>query len=357
MGSIKSSLAIAALLLLVGCQTAPQVAPPPAVAAAPLFTPEPGLSDQQRLSKAIALLSEGSAGQAEAELQAYLRHKHNSKVAKTLLKQINTPVGEYYPSDFVAITLSNGESLSTIAKQYLGDALQFYALAQYNNIANPGRTTIGQVIHVPLTDKAQAFIAFKLDKGMDTSSTEQDHQAGSEFQEQVEEVEISEESSLTDIETLRLLLGEGQYQQAIAAYEQTSPTFQLNGGDIQDLITAYSQSAADSSDNNPELASSYYQRTGNLIASTGDNLRALEMFNRSLQLDSDNEASKRRYSSLKLELTDAYHRDASLAFRRQELEKAIALWQQLLTIDPDHIHATNYLIQAQRLQDKLQRLE
>ena len=192
---------------------------------------------------------------------------------------------------------------------------------------------------------------------MDTSSTEQDHQAGSEFQEQVEEVEISEESSLTDIETLRLLLGEGQYQQAIAAYEQTSPTFQLNGGDIQDLITAYSQSAADSSDNNPELASSYYQRTGNLIASTGDNLRALEMFNRSLQLDSDNEASKRRYSSLKLELTDAYHRDASLAFRRQELEKAIALWQQLLTIDPDHIHATNYLIQAQRLQDKLQRLE
>ena len=327
------------------------------VVAAPLFIPEPGLTVQQRLSKAIALLSEGNAGQAEAELRAYLGHKHRSKVARTLLKQISTPVAEYYPSDFVAITLSNGESLSTIAKQYLGDALQFYALAQYNNIANPGKTTIGQVIHVPLTEEAQAFIDFKLDKGMDTSSTEQDHQAGSEFQQQVEKDQSPEVPTFTDIEQLRLLLGEGQHQQAVLAYEQTGPSFQLNGGDMQALIAAYSQSAADTSDSNPVLASSYYQRTGNLIASTGDNLLALEMFNRSMQLDSANEASKRRYSSLKLELTDAYHRDASLAFRRQELEKAIALWQQLLTIDPDHIHATNYLIQAQSLKDKLQRLE
>ena len=81
------------------------------------------------------------------------------------------------------------------------------------------------------------------------------------------------------------------------------------------------------------------------------------MFNISMQLDSGNKTSAQRYTKLKSELTDTYHRDASLAYRRQELEKAIELWQKLLTIDPDHVHAINYLVQAQRLKDKLQRLE
>jgi len=360
MGSMKSWLAIATCLALVGCQTAPPSAPLVVSPEPVLFTPEIGLADSQRLSKAIALLSEGSTGQAKAELQAYLEKMPNSKVANNLLTQINTPISEYFPSEFVAITLTNGESLSTIAKQYLGDALQFYALAQYNNIENPGKTTIGQVVHVPLTNKARAFIDFKINKGMDTSSTEQDHQADSEFQDQSGEEVASDNAeivTLVGIEQMRLLLTQKQYQDAIEVYEQLGPNRTINEKDMRALIAAYRTSAIATADSNPALASSYYQQTGNLVADAGDSLLALEMFNLSMQLNSDNALSEQNYNSLKSELTDAYHRDASLAYRRQELEKAIDLWQKLLTIDPEHVHAINYLIQAQRLKDKLQRLE
>ncbi|OUS09645.1 hypothetical protein A9Q89_12815 [Gammaproteobacteria bacterium 53_120_T64] len=361
MGLFKNWLVLASFLALVGCAGSPSTPPPVAAPQAPIFTPELGLSDSQRLSKAIALLSSGNnVGQAKVELQAYLNQVPNSKIANSLFTQVDTPIGEYFPAEFVAITLTNGESLSTIAKQYLGDALQFYALAQYNNIANPGKTTIGQVIHVPLTSKAQAFIDFKINKGMDTSSTEQDHQAGNEFKDQSgpadSDVQL-EVATLTGIAQMRLLLAEKHYQAAIQAYEQLQPANKLNDNDTRALIAAYRKSAIDNADSNPVLASTYYQQTGRLIAQGGDRLLALEMFDLSLQLDSDNEASQRRYVSLKSELTDAYHRDASLAFRRQELERAITLWQKLLIIDPEHVHAINYLVQAQRLKDKLQLLE
>lgn len=359
MGLMKNWLAITTCLVLVGCQTAPP--PPPVVVPEPvLFTPEAGLTDSQRLSKGIAQLSKGNSGQAKVELEAYLSKVPYSRVASSLLTQINTPTSTYFPTEFVAITLTNGESLSTIAKQYLGDALQFYALAQYNNIENPGKTTIGQVVHVPLTNKAKAFIDFKINKGMDTSSTEQDHQADSEFQELSPKEEPSDDVEtviLISLEQMRFLLTQKQYQEAIKVYEQLDPSHTINDNDMRALIAAYRTSAIATTDSNPVLASIYYQQTGNLVANTGDSFLALEMFNLSMLLDSNNTASKQRYTKLKSELTDTYHRDASLAYRRQELEKAIDLWQKLLTIDPDHVHAINYLIQAQRLKDKLQRLE
>ena len=369
MVSMKNWLAIATFLALAGCQTAPPAPPPVVLMPEPvLFTPEAGLTDSQRLSKAIAQLSTGNAGQAKAELEAYLSKVPYSKVANSLLTQINTPTRVYFPTEFVAITLTNGESLSTIAKQYLGDALQFYALAQYNNIENPGKTTIGQVIHVPLTNKAKAFIDFKINKGMDASSTEQDHQADSEFKDlsdsESQAPGPAEESSedeeiviLMGLEQMRFLLTQKQYQDAIEVYEQLDPSHSVNDNDMRALIAAYRTRAIATTDSNPVLASTYYQQTGNLVANTGDSLLALEMFNLSMQLNSANKASEQSYTHLKSELTDTYHRDASLAYRRQELEKAIELWQKLLTIDPEHVHAINYLIQAQRLKDKLQRLE
>jgi len=359
---MKYWLALTIPLVLAGCQNAPtpplrpiEVIPDPII-----FSPELGLSSKQRLSKAIKLLSKGHAGQAEVELYAYLSQVNKSKIANNLIAQIRTPVNEYFPAEFAVISLSNGESLSTIAKQYLGDVLQFYALAQYNNIKNPGKTTIGQIIHVPLTDKARAFINFKIDKGMDTSSTEHDTQARSEFQNQTDMEEtfsIADQNALTEIEQVGLLLSENQNANVIQAYEQRDTRRKLNGSELQAIITAYQTRASELTDSDPKQASAYYLQSGNLIASTGDRLTALKMFNLSMQLNSSSETSIRRYTSLKSDLTNAYHRDASLAFRRQQLDKAIELWEILLSIDPGHVHATNNLLQAQKLKEKLQRLE
>lgn len=363
----KHRLLVFAFIALVGCQNTP---PPSPVVIEPhvLFTPETGLSSKQRLRKGIALLSEGQSGQAGAELQAYLDTIKKSRIASNLLRQINTPISEYYPQEFVAITLTNGESLSTIAKQYLGDPLQFYALAQYNNIDNPGKTIIGQVIRVPLTSSAQAFIDFKKAGGMDISNTEQDKQAKAQFEENTQDDKpVSEPQEnlqleqdllpqLTGKELLAVQLADKKYLAAIATFERLPPAKRLEVTDNPALISAYEYTAIEAGKLNPTQASDGYLKAGDLLVLQGNQDFALQMFKRSHLADTTNTQVKKKYHSLKKDLTNRYHRDASLAFRRQELDKAITLWQKVLFIDSAHVHAKSHLLKAENLKNKLKQL-
>jgi hypothetical protein len=56
--------------------------------------------------------------------------------------------------------------------------------------------------------------------------------------------------------------------------------------------------------------------------------------------------------------TDAatLHREALDAYRAQDLNRAIELWDQVLIIDPDHENARLYRAQAVELQVKLRSL-
>jgi len=367
MGLTKHRLLVFAFIALVGCQNTPS--PPPTPIEPPtLFLPEAGLSSKERLSKGIALLSEGQSGQAGAELQAYLDTIKKSRIASSLLRQINTPINEYYPQEFVAITLANGESLSTIAKQYLGDPLQFYALAQYNNIDNPGKTIIGQVIRVPLTSNARAFIDFKKAGGMDISSTEQDRQAKAQLDENtqdekavstpLENMQLKQDllPELTGAELLAVQLADEKYLAAIATFERLAPAKRLEVSDNSALISAYEFSAIEAGKIDPTQAAEGYLKAGDLLILQGNQDLALQMFKRSHLANALNTQAKTKYKSLKTTLANRYHRDASLAFRRQELDKAIALWQKVLVIDSAHVHAKSHLLKAEKLKDKLKQL-
>lgn len=59
----------------------------------------------------------------------------------------------------------------------------------------------------------------------------------------------------------------------------------------------------------------------------------------------------------KAEQADDYYKQASIAFRRQELDKAIALWDKVLEIDPEHQHAIAGRLQAIELKKKLSNLK
>jgi tetratricopeptide (TPR) repeat protein len=144
------------LLSLAGCVTtgdsASQATPsqsgeaPTQVA---LFQPEPGLTAKQRLRKSIALLEVGQAGQAKAELQAYLTEQPRSKLASNLLQQIDAdPLAELGKKHFI-YKMEPGDSLSTVARQYLGDPMKFHLLARYNDLDNPSKIKAGQTIKVP----------------------------------------------------------------------------------------------------------------------------------------------------------------------------------------------------------------
>ena len=54
---------------------------------------------------------------------------------------------------------------------------------------------------------------------------------------------------------------------------------------------------------------------------------------------------------------DQMHLEALNAYRAQDLSRAIALWDEVLTIQPDHENARLYRAQALQLQQRLRDLK
>jgi len=118
-----------------------------------VFPPEPGLTARERLRKAIGMLELGEAAQAKVELEAYLVEEPKGKLANKLLAQIDSEPRNYfqkaYGSESFLYTMKTGDSLSTVAKRFLGDAMVFHVLARYNGIQNPRELKAGKVIRIP----------------------------------------------------------------------------------------------------------------------------------------------------------------------------------------------------------------
>lgn len=77
----------------------------------------------------------------------------------------------------------------------------------------------------------------------------------------------------------------------------------------------------------------------------------------SLLIDANSNADQQILQELKTKLADAYHFRAALAYRGQELDKSIALWDKALAIDPNHTNANIFRAQAIDLRDKLSTLK
>ncbi|MFK7976049.1 MAG: hypothetical protein AB8C02_07920 [Halioglobus sp.] len=242
--------------------------------AVPAYTPEPSLSDKARFREALLLLERGEAANARAELQLYLVTQPNSKVALDIVRQIDLPPHEYFPSDYREVTLPSGVSLSSLSKRYLGSVFKFHALAKYNGILRPGDLTAGEDIKVPLT--AAAIKSFAADDAIVEAVTKDGANASAAPAAQLQQ----EEQTASDIES--------------AAVEEVKAA-----------------AAAPAKPAEPDLSEAQI---------------------------------------------DKLHRTALRAYRAQNLDKAIALWDRVLAADSTHESAMLYRSQAIELKQKLRRL-
>lgn len=239
------------------------------------------------------MLEDGQPRQARAELVAYIEQKPRSDVARDLLRQVDEDPEVYFPSDYREITLASGESLSTLAQQYLGSVYQFYALAKYNGIAQPRRLRAGQSLKIPLTETARASFA------MDDDPASLAREVAAEAESRVAApgrpgsvAEAGGEAAGTD-------------QAAASAVAQESP-------------------AAAAETVEEPLPQPALEPT---VVSAASAAESKEL-----------------------------HRRALNAFRAQDLDRAITLWDQVLALDPEHENARLYRAQALELQSKLRRL-
>jgi Tfp pilus assembly protein PilF len=111
------------------------------------------------LQHALDLLQNGDAKNADVALHAYLKDVPDSKAAAYLIAQIEKPLSDLFPADSFTIRLSRNDSLSSLAKTYLGDSLSFYGLARYNDIPVPGKVSEGQTIRIPRTAESLQALA------------------------------------------------------------------------------------------------------------------------------------------------------------------------------------------------------
>ena len=128
--------------------------------AAPTVTaPTDAGSRAALFQRALDLLQNGDAKGADVALHAYLKDVPDSKAAAFLVAQIEKPLSDLFPSDSFTIKLSRNDSLSSLAKTYLGDSLSFYGLARYNDIPVPGKVSEGQSLRIPRTAESLQALA------------------------------------------------------------------------------------------------------------------------------------------------------------------------------------------------------
>jgi hypothetical protein len=153
----------ASFALVAGCATPPP--PPPPVVVAPAPEPEPPpppppapppapealqAADVPRVIAAtVELLEAGDSAQAEVELRKVLATDPNNRLALSLMRQIrDEPLSQFGKESF-SYRVQPGESLSSIARRFMGDVYLFYGLARYNGIKVPRNLSGGQMIRVP----------------------------------------------------------------------------------------------------------------------------------------------------------------------------------------------------------------
>jgi tetratricopeptide (TPR) repeat protein len=348
-----------------------------------IFTAEAGLTARQRFSKALEKLENGEEGQALAELEAYLIDVPRSNSARNLVEQISTDSSQYFPSENFKVNLTSGTSLSTLAKKYLGSALKFYALAKYNNISNPSRVNIGQEIKIPLTQLARA--QRDIDDSSELVTLEETNEISVDALAMTEEASdatntandvlddgtvsvvltenapvlpdvipsVPQETAESTLNELQKLTQNNDYTAAIEKVTQLKTFGQFSTLGRELAIATYTGRAKEISETDNILAATYYAQVGKLNLVDEETFAAFENFRMATDLDENNDQAMEEMLVLQKEIADKYHREASSAFRRQELDQAIEKWDMVLTVNPDHSSAKLYRAQALELKEKL----
>jgi tetratricopeptide (TPR) repeat protein len=332
------------------------------------YTAQQGLSTRQRFGKALQYLENGQIGQAAAELKAYIANVPTSSRAKDLLVQITTDPSKYFPKENFPVKLTSGESLSTLSKEYLGTALKFYALARYNNIENPSKVNIGQTINIPLTKLAIIARTKSETTPQDIAPTDMAVTDTAKVVDEAkrpiadtkavavkaDEAKVTEESILAEITAL---VSEKKYQAAATKLEELEKFGDLTRSGRNVALTFYMGIAKLLSSNDKVQASDYYTKAGDINLINGDNIDAFDNFKSASDLDSNNARATEDMLVLQRDISEKYHREASTAYRNQDLDIAIKKWDIVLKVDTAHDSAQRFRAQAIELKDRLSKIK
>ncbi|WP_266168200.1 LysM peptidoglycan-binding domain-containing protein [Dyella subtropica] len=255
---------------------------------------EPASVEAPRESSLAAIvngdLQQGHYATGEKALRQYLRQHPNDRSAQAMLRQLTGDPVQILGSPARTHVVQAGDSYSTLAARYLGDANLFLVLARYNGSTNPSVLRVGQTLRLPASVKGAAS---------------QEATAG------------------------------GGSSDAPSGTEVAAP-----------LAAAPVAEA-------PSVKAVRLQKESVTLLAQGQKTQALARLDEALNLDPKLKPVGTEATSLRTQLLASYHERAIVLYRDQQLDPAIALWDRVLAIDPSYEPAMIYRTRALELKQRL----
>jgi tetratricopeptide (TPR) repeat protein len=132
----------------------PSVAVAPPAAPAPATVPEPTVGATTLGAIVNGELQHGRYLEGERDLRHYLAQHPDDRAAQALLQQLTADPKQVLGAASREYVVQPGESYSTLAARWLGDANRFVILARYNGSTDPSVLHAGQTLRLPLSAHA-----------------------------------------------------------------------------------------------------------------------------------------------------------------------------------------------------------
>jgi murein DD-endopeptidase MepM/ murein hydrolase activator NlpD len=295
----------------------------------------------------------GAVAAAQRELELALCGDPRQEMAQELMRQIQTPADRLFGSESFPYVVQPGDSLSRIADEFLGDAFLFYALARYNRLGNPSQLKAGQTVRIPVTEHSRT----RAERGDVTPPAVTADPPGGAFTRPVS-VSLQATDDTDPRPAIHFTLdgapptAESPRYTAPIPLERTTTLMSVAidaGGNTSRVRTdryALTESRA-------EADASY--SSGMAALARGEREAAYQALRRALELAPSHAAARREIEPLRAALVQHYRKEATDAFRQQDLDGAIAGWDRVLEFDPSNRMATLERARALDLKKKLER--
>lgn len=242
---------------------------------------------------------------------------------------------------YVDHVIQPGETISKLAKKYYGDYKQFHIIAQYNDLDDATRISVGQSIKIPkvagLPFNVPAAIEEK--NGLLPESEEVQPQPVSDL---LTEGSANDEAVDEQLMAYRdagiAFYNEGKYEDAIF---ELVKAVEAMPGDAQTL----------------DYLSRSYVEAGKQLLDQKEYNAAKESFESALEYD-NNCTKCKRYIEQSLENHKEAHYNMGIAFfGKEQLPEAISEWQTVYEMDPEYKDVAVNLHKAQDLLKKLEKIK
>lgn len=296
---------------------------------------------------AVDALQHGESETAKPLLRQVLVLEPDHKYAPGLLAQIDADPLQVLGKENFSYKVQPGDTLSLIAKRFLGDPFKFYILARYNDIIISDDLEAGRSIRIPGKKPPPGKV----------TTEEQAEPADQPTPPETANLRLSEAKALYKndrfaeaakvLENLRLEEGgTGEMDNLLISVYSSQAKKLTDSGRVEEARKLLSK-ASTTYPANERLRKQIEQidayrsaeqiyKEGNQWLKEGQSQKAYEAYKRTLKLEPDHSGAKAALQKIKPQVVEAYYADSIRARRRQNFAEALDNLDRLLEIEPNH---------------------